>query len=209
MTNIRPSQFTHDPEAAPLAATPTDREWSPFQSAIFDFVRTGSGSAVVIAVAGSGKTTTIVEAAKFLPTTISAAFVAFNKSIADELKTRLPGHVRAQTLNSLGFGAWRRHIGEAANSLRLDTNKVRNLCQDVIPARDYALYAKSMPRLIGIAKATGVVPNNLDSDQYDGLVTDTDQTWADMVETYGLDFDQRGARNHAGAVRAPHPHPLD
>ena len=35
---------------------------SAYQQAIFDFVKTGSGNAVVSAVAGSGKTSTLVEA---------------------------------------------------------------------------------------------------------------------------------------------------
>lgn len=196
MVNINPRNFEHDgSQDSPVTATTssqpaTDRQWSPYQQAIFDFVQSGRGSAVVIAVAGSGKTTTIVEAAKFLSPALSCSFVAFNKSIADELKTRLPGHVRAQTLNSLGYGAWRRHIGNsAANSIRLDANKTRQLAQDLIPSRDYGLYGKSMPRLIGIAKAIGLVPNTMDSDQYDGLVEDSDDVWVGIVETFGLDFD--------------------
>jgi ATP-dependent exoDNAse (exonuclease V) beta subunit len=38
------------------------KQWSAYQTKIFDFVRSGGGNTIVNAVAGSGKTTTIVEA---------------------------------------------------------------------------------------------------------------------------------------------------
>ena len=57
-------------------------------------------NAVVQAVAGSGKTTTIVGVAQLIPTSINAIFLAFNTDIAKELKTRLPQNVEAKTLNA-------------------------------------------------------------------------------------------------------------
>jgi superfamily I DNA/RNA helicase len=62
---------------------------SPYQKAVFDFVQNGSGSAIVGAVAGSGKTTTIVQAVKLIPKDQSVLMLAFNKSIAEELNTRI------------------------------------------------------------------------------------------------------------------------
>jgi len=41
---------------------------SPYQLAIYDWIRDGSGSAAVIAVAGSGKTHTILEGLSHIPT---------------------------------------------------------------------------------------------------------------------------------------------
>jgi len=196
MVNIRPQSFSSTPDSNPeqehtqTEAAVGSRQWSPFQQAIFDFVEKGKGSATVVAVAGSGKTTTIVEAAKRLPQGISASFVAFNKSIADELKQRLPGHVRAQTMNSLGFGAWRRHLGGDATGLRLDANKTRELCRTEIPDQFYGLLSKGMPRLIGVAKACGIVPMDLDgAGEYDGLIPDSDDVWSDIVERYGIDME--------------------
>lgn len=78
-------------------------EPSQYQSAIFEFVASGSGDAVVDAVPGSGKTTTCVETSKRLESR-NALFCAFNKHIADELKTKLQG-MRAQTIHSLGLSA--------------------------------------------------------------------------------------------------------
>jgi len=63
---------------------------SPEQMAIFEWGASGQGCCVIIAVAGSGKTTTIVELAHRIRAYEQVAFVAFNKAIADELKERLP-----------------------------------------------------------------------------------------------------------------------
>lgn len=75
---------------------------SHYQQAIFDFVQSGTGDGVVRATAGSGKTTTLVEIARRLPDDLNAVFLAFNSHTAEELKARLPRHVRAYTVHSLG-----------------------------------------------------------------------------------------------------------
>lgn len=79
---------------------------STFQAKIFDWIETGRGHAVVEAVAGSGKTTTIVSAAKLIRG--SGLFVAFNKSIADLLASKLAGtSMSSSTVHSHGFAAIR------------------------------------------------------------------------------------------------------
>lgn len=75
---------------------------------VFDFAKNGKGSAVISAVAGSGKTTTIVECAQnYIPKTMNVLFLAFNKSIVSELGMRLKDNrnVDCMTLHSLGFKA--------------------------------------------------------------------------------------------------------
>src|SRR5262249_29639355 len=63
--------------------------WSQYQQAIFNAVRDSRESLLVEAVAGSGKTTTIVEAINYVPEGESVCFLAFNKSIATELGWRV------------------------------------------------------------------------------------------------------------------------
>ena len=58
-------------------------KYSKYQNKIFNFIKTGKGNAVIQAVAGSGKTTTIIEATKMIPKTDRSIFLAFNKNIAD------------------------------------------------------------------------------------------------------------------------------
>ena len=76
---------------------------SSHQEAIFRFVEQGSGHGVIMATAGSGKSTTLVEVAHRLPKNTRACFLAFNTSAAQQLKDRLPAHVTARTVHALGL----------------------------------------------------------------------------------------------------------
>src|SRR3546814_20075384 len=60
----------------------TTTRWSSFQTSIFAFVETGTGNAIVEAVAGSGKSTTIIEAMKKVRG--NSIFLAFNKARSAE-----------------------------------------------------------------------------------------------------------------------------
>lgn len=97
---------------------------SPYQEKIFDFITNGSGNAVISAKAGSGKTFTIVNAMKLIPKTKKAIFIAFNKSIADELNEKLKSNSNcmAYTTHSLGFRMIRRNLG---NDIIVDEYKYR------------------------------------------------------------------------------------
>ena len=97
---------------------------SPYQEKIFDFITEGEGNAVVSAKAGSGKTFTIVNAMKLIPKTKKAIFIAFNKSIADELNEKLKSNSNcmAYTTHSLGFRMIRRNLG---NDIIVDEYKYR------------------------------------------------------------------------------------
>lgn len=85
---------------------------SKYQQAIYDFIVDGSGNAVVDAVAGSGKSTTIVNALKLIPQDESVLFLAFNKAIVEELKIKIGNqpNVDVRTLHSLGAKAIMRKI---------------------------------------------------------------------------------------------------
>ena len=79
--------------------------WSHYQQAIFFELENGNSNLLIEAVAGSGKTKTIVECTNRIPTNLRSLCVAFNKSIAEELKGRVPSHVDAKTFHSLGLSA--------------------------------------------------------------------------------------------------------
>lgn len=86
---------------------------SEYQQEIFDFVRHGAGNGVIKAVAGSGKTTTIVSAMQLVPKKMKCLFIAFNKSIVEELQTRLSSYSNCtvKTIHSLGFIIVKRNLG--------------------------------------------------------------------------------------------------
>lgn len=76
--------------------------YSPYQEAIFNHVKGGENHLVVKAVAGAGKTTTLVEICRILTGERRMLFCAFNKHIAEELGRRLRG-VEVRTIHSLGM----------------------------------------------------------------------------------------------------------
>jgi len=98
-----------------------------YQEQIFDFIINKKGNTVVQAVAGSGKTWTIVEATKLIPPNQSAIFVAFNRSIANELKKKLPSHVKAQTLHGVGYSMF---FSNAPEQKEVNESKLRTIIEE-------------------------------------------------------------------------------
>lgn len=81
-------------------------KWSTYQRAIFDDVENGAGHTVVNAVAGAGKTSTLVEAIKHVPHGLRKLFMAFNTLNVKDAKARLKGvDVEVLTFHSYGLKA--------------------------------------------------------------------------------------------------------
>jgi len=103
---------------------------SIYQQGIYDFITTGNGNAVVSAVAGSGKTTTLINALNLIPSELSVLFLAFNKSIAQELSERVPKgatNIEVRTLHAYGyFSLTKSHKSE------IDNNKYKKLLKDIL-----------------------------------------------------------------------------
>ena len=97
---------------------------SPYQEKIFDFIVHGNGNAVISAKAGSGKTSTCVTAIKLIKPKNKVMFLAFNKSIAEELSQKLKDYpnVEVRTSHSLGFAIIRKNV---ESEVELDEFKYR------------------------------------------------------------------------------------
>jgi superfamily I DNA/RNA helicase len=80
-------------------------KYSKYQERIFDEILNTNNNIVVKATAGSGKTFTAIEASKLLYTNQDIIFLAFNKSIIEELRDKLPSHIQCQTIHSLGLAS--------------------------------------------------------------------------------------------------------
>lgn len=84
------------------------------QTAITNFVASGKGNLIVDALAGTGKTTTIIKALAQIPQR-SILMSAFNKRIAVELEAKLPpmpkGHaVHVKTFHAAGLSIIKHHF---------------------------------------------------------------------------------------------------
>lgn len=127
--------------------------WSSQQQAFIDELRDGHSNIVLEAVAGSGKTTTILGAVTQIPH-LKTAILAYNTKIADEIKSKLIKLgidwkvARAGTVHSFGFAALRKTFGD----IKVDEKKV---LQFIAPG-PYDSIIKSM---VSLAKqrALGVI----------------------------------------------------
>ena len=77
---------------------------SKYQRAVYQFIKSCKGNAVVEAVAGSGKSTTIVNAIDIIPQNKRILFLAFNRSIVAELQKKIgkKDNCDIKTLHGLG-----------------------------------------------------------------------------------------------------------
>lgn len=137
------------------------KNWSDYQVAVFDKVKAMSSeepSALIVeAVAGSGKTTTIVEALRLISVRHRVVFLAFNKIIAEELKRRVPPNCDAATINSFGYRA----VRGANRNAKVEQYKTRNALRQVVgDPEERRRWEGAISRLVGLRKATVEVPKD-------------------------------------------------
>lgn len=94
---------------------------SKYQSAIYKAFQLTNKDLNISAVAGSGKTTVLLELLKFIPKNSSSLFLAFNNSIVDELKNRNKNKSTSiMTIHSCG---WRSILIRYGNKCKMNPNK--------------------------------------------------------------------------------------
>lgn len=169
---------------------------SPQQISIFDFVdNPRGGCAIVEAVAGAGKTTTLVKACERM--TGQVALIAYNTKMAKELrdKTSHMSNIWAKTFHSFGMGALRFRFKDSATRLQDPTDKkVRNLIDAFIVEKgrkDLNDLATTVAKTVSMAKQRGI-----------GICfPDTDEEWTAMIDHFDLANDlPEGAEDRMDAV---------
>lgn len=162
--------------------------WSQYQKDIFDAIESTNDSLIIEAVAGSGKTTTIIEAIRHVPSTQSVAFLAFNKSIAMELKSRITQpNAKCQTLHALGLSAWKEFLSWDAANLEVDGKKTIRIVDEMeLP---FGKWTKEMTKLAGLAKGGGMVPLGAEAHCPGALAVESADRWEDLIERYDIDAD--------------------
>lgn len=80
----------------------------------------------------SGKTATLKELCNRTPVGTSCLFMAFNKSIAEELKTKLPTTVECNTFHSMGLRTLMKNF---RFRMQLEENKCFSLCMELFDFR--------------------------------------------------------------------------
>ncbi len=138
----------------------SNNRWSSYQQAVFADFAEDEGHTVVEAVAGSGKTTTVVEGMNHVPRSKRVLFCAFNKAIQRELARRIHG-TDVKTLHALGLLASRRAFGD----ITLDENKGKDLARQVCIDGDHFFVNRKKEKVpLGwrkVAKLAGLIKNTL------------------------------------------------
>ena len=162
---------------------------TPEQQEIIRYTRDETGNLMVVARAGSGKTSTLVEMAKVMREP-SALCLAFNKAISTEMQERLPPNCTASTLNSLGHRAW-----GASRGMRLVLDPAKNTriirsITETIPPKEFRSWdseiVTNLPRIVSIGKLSGFLPAGT-PDAYSAM---TEDEFFEGIE-YDLDSLQR------------------
>ncbi len=134
---------------------PTDE-----QTAIINFVAKGHGHLLIDALAGTGKTRSLLMALAKLPQR-SALFCAFNKRIADELQTKVAAAtpkgcgVHVKTFHAAGL-AW---LSQHFPRLQIDKNETENLINRVAGQSIDFRMRRCAVKLLRILKETSVDPS--------------------------------------------------
>lgn len=154
---------------------------SKYQQAIYNFIKERAGNAVIDAVAGSGKSTTIVDALKLIPESQSVLFLAFNKAIVEELKIKVGNlrNVEVKTLHSLGVSSIMNQINTTIQADKYRTWVNTGLKSGGIEPLMKLEYEELSEYKSNIMKLIDLLRVNLCNSYSDML---------DMVDKHGLDL---------------------
>jgi superfamily I DNA/RNA helicase len=145
------------------------------QIAAIEATKNPDASLSLDALAGTGKTTTLTMLAQECKGPSLA--LAFNKSIAEELKGRFPQNFDIKTMNGLGFGVLRREFPKITN-WNLDGRKLGKIITRLGRERKDKLSTEdwdSIRRVVTAAQLQGIVPGSSD-----GLIPDSEELWTDL-----------------------------
>lgn len=157
---------------------------SPQQADFFDWIENGYGSCVLEAVAGAGKTTTLIHGLTLMKVPGSTRkvfrfFGAFSKDIVSEIRAKVAAtgidHCTVNTMHAEGFGALRR----AFPNVRVEDDKCRTIfraASEKFP--QYVPFEGPVLKLVSLAKqhAVGITKRIADR-----------SVWMEIVEHYDVE----------------------
>lgn len=142
---------------------------SKYQEAVYNEIKNGKANILINAVAGSGKTTTILNAMDFIPPNQKVLFLAFNKTVAEELSERINSKsVEVSTFHSVCFKALILGKKRKVNGKKLDSI-INQMIEDKAERHKYF---SAIKKLVSVAKNEGVgylMENS--SDTYNKLIS--------------------------------------
>ena len=163
---------------------------SPQQQTYFDWISEGKGSCILEAVAGSGKTTTLIRGLERMRGDIF--FGAYNKKIAEEIKTKtdslsVRGYLNVSTMHAAGFAIWRRF----ARTVKVEDTKTSIIYRDLYQDQ-FGDIRGAVLQIVSLAKQSGFGP----------LVTPSLDRYMDLIDHFNVDLGEYDETVVIGMVRA-------
>lgn len=153
---------------------------STYQENIYTWVSDGIGNAVVNAKAGSGKTTTAVNAVNRMRGDV--LMLAFNKKIATELQNRIINmgcpNASAATFHSESL----KSLTRAKGRMMVNTNKVYNFVEFYTQDKELSKCRKAIMDMVRFAKEYGFGVVNCPA------INDTN-AWVNIIQHNDIDID--------------------
>ncbi len=172
--------YNKDKAASQSEKPSVPKVWSLFQQNIFDDIVKGTGHTVVMARAGSGKTTVLEECAKRVPRYKSVLMCAFNVPIKDELKKRIQlPNVEISTLHGFGYKSIIKSFGRGVN---IDKEKAKKIAEAKIPNHeDNNELVMNLMKAVSLAK---------------GYLAESVVEIDEVLDKHGVEFGKEITRNN-------------
>lgn len=152
---------------------------TPQQQAYVDALLGGTSNIVLKAVAGSGKTYTLVQGATEYKAPGMA--LAFNKRNQEDLQRKMPPGIECKTMNALGHAAWAKQVGKG---LQVDGNKIKSLVDRMWPQWKDRMKTPGLARFVDMLRLHEVVPRGA---PFQGRPNnDSDEFFSEIYENYDL-----------------------
>lgn len=153
------------------------------QARVYHWVDNGKGNGLIIAVAGAGKSTTLVWGAKRIPERASIAAVMYGKRASVDFQRKLDDNgldkVKCGTAHSFGFRAWM-YANRGANIVVDEKGKWQQIFQQIQVPEHLQNFVQQLVSL-GKQRAVGYLSNAQDT-----------ATWKGIVDHFGLEYELSG-----------------
>jgi len=161
---------------------------SPQQEDFFSWVKEGTGSCILEAVAGSGKTTTLVHSMKLMQGNVCA--LAFNKTIAEEIGSRVStlSNISSSTCHSAGLSIWKDHHN---SRIKVDSWKVTNLFRNLFTEENDSPFQKPVVELVSYAKQGAYSLEDMENYEL----------WEALIDHYSVDTPEGDDESTIGMAR--------
>ena len=167
---------------------------TPAHEAIFEQIQSRKRNLLINAVAGSGKSTTLLESLRFVHRRERVGMFAFARRNKDDLlyklkvrsqdpklKDSMPHNISVLTMNSMG---WRAYSASMPFAVRFEERKLNRL----VKGMENAEARGAVLKVTKLAKAFCIVPEGIPTQMAEGMNKDTDDVWAELIDHFAIEI---------------------